>query len=515
MSNSRYALTEPPRPLLEGRWIEVVPNFSEGRDWHTIGAIAEAARSSGALILDVHADADHNRSVVTLAAEPERVVDAVYAAVATAVGRIDLRRHSGVHPRIGAADVVPFVPLANVGMGECVKAAAALADRLASDLGLPVYLYEAAAEQRGHRNLADVRRKHAAAVRAGTALATDRGPREPHPSAGAVAVGARAPLVAFNCELGPDSLAAAKEIAAAIRERNGGLPGVKALAFWLEEAQSAQLSMNLVNLEETPPHAAVEHVESLAAALGASVVSSELVGLMPLKSVLRAAAAKLRLPELRVDQVLELRALQRQSTLTGFVADLASGSPAPGGGAASALAGSLAAALVSMVCNLTVGRRAYREHEAVLTSVRESAVELSLRLRQLMQDDEAAYHRVIRELKLDRQRQAEGLPPDEDREAALLAAAEVPLATARACLDVLRLAETAAQICNRNVVSDAATAALLAQAGGRAALLNVTVNARLMKDASSAERCLDERERLEQELGALGDLAFSAAESRL
>lgn len=291
--------------------VECVPNFSEGRDVAVVHAIRDAiAAAPGAIVLDVHVDRWHNRSVVTFVAPPDRIVDAALAGVREAQARIDLNAHAGCHPRLGAADVVPLVPLRGVTMDDCVRLARALGRRIGDELEIPVFLYEHAATRPERRNLADVRRGGFEGLRdlVGTDPARDPdfGPRRMHPTCGAVAVGARDLLVAFNVYLGPAAnLPVAREVARAVRGSSGGLPAVKALA--LEVDGQAQVSMNLVDLGTTPLHAAYDAVEREAAARGVAVTWSEVVGLVPEQALLLAGARHLRLAGFTPAMVLDAR----------------------------------------------------------------------------------------------------------------------------------------------------------------------------------------------------------------
>jgi glutamate formiminotransferase len=288
--------------------LESVPNFSEGRDRATIDALAEAL-SARARLLDVHADPDHNRSVFTLVGEPGELVDALLAGVARAVERIDLREHEGAHPRVGAADVVPVVPIVPDDMPAAAATARKIAERIGAELGLPVFLYGELAPGRGpaffrHGGLEELQRR----IDTGW-LESDFGPDRLHPSAGAVLVGARRPLIAFNVNL-RGTLEAAREIASAVRERDGGFPGVRALGLDLPSAGLVQVSMNVEDHEAAALHEIVARIESEAGARGVEIVGSELVGLMPASAAAAAAGAALRLEGFDPSRVLELRLLE-------------------------------------------------------------------------------------------------------------------------------------------------------------------------------------------------------------
>jgi glutamate formiminotransferase len=282
--------------------LESVPNFSEGRDRATIDAIA-AALDAHARLLDVHSDPDHNRSVFTLVGGEDELADALLAGVAVAVDRIDLRTHAGAHPRIGAADVVPLVPLRPEDMPRAQAAAARVGERIGSELGLPVFVYDPPG-----RGPAYFRRGDLAARLAEHELAPDYGPPELHETAGGVILGARRPLIAFNVNL-RGTVEVARAIAAVVRERGGGFPGVRALGLDLPSAGCVQVSMNVEDWEAAALHDIVERIRAEAAARGAEVVRSELVGLMPAGAAAVAAGAMLGIDGFDATRLLETRLL--------------------------------------------------------------------------------------------------------------------------------------------------------------------------------------------------------------
>jgi glutamate formiminotransferase len=290
--------------------LEAVPNFSEGRDVATLDAL-RAALSRFADVLDVHADADHNRSVFTVVGDDAGLVDALVAAVAVALERIDLREQVGVHPRVGAADVVPVVPVRPEAMARARAAALVVAERVAEELGLAVFLYGELAPGRGpaffRRGGPDELQRR---VDTGE-LAPDRGPTRLHPSAGAVLVGARRPLIAFNVNIRGGETGVAREIAAVVRESGGGFPGVRALGLDLQQAGHAQVSMNVEDWEAAALHEIVARIEGEARARGAEVVGSELVGLMPAGAAAAAAGGALHIEGFDASRLLELRLLDR------------------------------------------------------------------------------------------------------------------------------------------------------------------------------------------------------------
>ena len=289
--------------------LESVPNFSEGRDRATIDAIGEAL-SDHARLLDVHSDPDHNRSVFTLVGSDDEVVEALLAGVACARDRIDLRAHEGAHPRIGAADVVPVVPLRGEDMERAREAASSLARRIGDELSLPVFLYGELAPGRGPAFFRAGGTDALASRLSSGELRADFGPAELHPSAGGVIVGARKPLIAFNVDLRGGSVEDARAIAAVVRERDGGFPGVRALGLDLPGAGRIQVSMNVEDWEAAALHEIVARIEAEAAERGVEVAGSELVGLMPAGAAAAAAGAMLRIEGFDASRLIETRLLE-------------------------------------------------------------------------------------------------------------------------------------------------------------------------------------------------------------
>ena len=299
-------------PALMDRIVECVPNFSEGRRKEVVDAIADAGRSvAGVKVLDVEMDANHNRSVITLVGGPDAAKEAAFRMAAKAVGLIDLNVHRGEHPRIGALDVCPFIPIRGVAMDECVRLARELGKRLADELGVPVYLYEAAATRPDRKALPDIRKGQYEGLKVEIETNPDRapdfGPRRLHPTAGASVVGARPPLIAYNVNLGTTDVKVAKAIAKLVREKDGGLPAVRALGFELKDRGLVQVSMNLVDYKVTSIAAAFDAVCRHAAERNVPVVASEIVGLVPEDSLPPNPVERLRLENFDPRQVLETR----------------------------------------------------------------------------------------------------------------------------------------------------------------------------------------------------------------
>lgn len=523
------------------RLIECVPNFSEGRRPEVVTAIADAiASAEGAALLDVSSDASHNRTVVTFVAPVERAVEAAFRGIAAARDLIDLTEHQGEHPRIGATDVCPFIPLEGATMDDCVALARALGERVGRELGIPVFLYERAATRPDRVNLAEIRRGEFEKAREEIGANPDRvpdfGPNAIHPTAGATIIGARPFLVAYNVYLGPASnLAVAKEVARKVRTSGGGLPAVKGLG--LEVDGQAQVSMNLTDTDTTPIWRAYNEVRREAEARGVSPTWSEIVGLVPERALFEAAAHHLQLRGFSNAMVLEHKvrgAVARAAggagasaagpgvvaggapeSLDAFVASVASSAPVPGGGSVAAHAGALGGALAEMVAGLTAGRKKYAAVDAEMRELASAAATLRARLSALVQADADAYAAVSAAYKLSRATPGEQAARDAAIQAALLKAAEVPLDTARACAAVAELAATCAEKGNTNAASDAGVAALIAEAGCRGAAYNVRINVTAMPDRSAGAPLADEAARLVSSAATAARRATAAVERQL
>ena len=481
--------------------VECVPNFSEGQRPEVIEAIRAAIASvDGVAILDVSSDASHNRSVITFVAPLDVAADAAFAGISEARDRIDLTKHTGEHPRIGATDVVPFIPLEGTTMEDCIALARSLGERVGRELGIPVYLYERAATRPTRENLADVRRGEFEALLGEVGTNPERepdfGPNKCHPTFGAVAIGARPFLVAYNVYLGPSTnLPVAKKIAKAVRGSSGGFRFVKGLG--LDVDGQAQVSMNLVDTTQTPVHRVFDFIRMEAEAQGVPVTWSEIVGLVPERALFETAAHHLQLTKFTTDQVLEGRVREHASggeSLTGFLGAVASSAPAPGGGSVAAHVGALGAALAQMVAGLTIGKKKYAAVDSEMKELAIRAAALANTLSALVKRDAEAYTRVSDAYSLPKETDSEKSTRDAAIQAALVEAADVPLETARACAEVADLALAAAERGNTNAASDAGVAALLAEAGCKGASYNVLINAASITDKSVAARLREDVE---------------------
>lgn len=525
------------RPLVES-----IPNFSEGRRPEVVEAIVRAMQQASPVhILDTSSDADHNRTVVTFVGEPEAVESAMFAAIRKASELIDLNHHSGEHPRLGATDVVPFVPIRDVTMQDCVRIAQRLGERVGRELSIPVYLYEAAATRPERENLARLRSVKFQYEQLKEAIATDP-TRMPDfgpavlGTAGASVIGARPPLVAFNVYLGTGDVTVAEKIARAVRQSSGGLAFVKASGFLVEG--QAQVSMNLTNYRQTPVYRVVEMIRREAQRHGVPVTLSELIGLAPQEFFVEAARWYMQLDRFLPDQILEYRiqqAEERGSPLAGeeppvpdgaaralptlppapvlpgpFVSAVAEGTAVPGGGAVAALAGSLSAALAEMVARLTLGKKRYADVEATMSAVAAAADDLRGRLLAAVDEDIQAYTAVM---------DAYRLPKDDANRAAavqkaVVHAADVPLNTARLALEAMQLAGQVASQGNTNAASDAATAVFMGLAAVEAAAMNVRVNAAGFEDARLAARYQNDIQALVERARDLRQRVIETVEER-
>jgi glutamate formiminotransferase/formiminotetrahydrofolate cyclodeaminase len=483
--------------------VECIPNFSEGRRIEVVDEIQAAISAvKGVHVLDRHVDADHNRSVITFAGGPESVLEAAYAAIACAAELIDLDRHEGEHPRIGATDVVPFVPIQGVTMDECVELAKRLGARVGDTLEIPVYLYEFAASRPDRVNLADIRKGEYEGLKAEIADNPDRvpdfGPAKVGP-AGAVVIGARVPLIAYNVYLTTDDVGIADAIARSIRHSSGGLRFVKALGMLVDGR--AQVSMNLTDYTRTPVARVVELIRSEARRHGTAVHHSELVGLIPQAGLVEAARWYLQLDQFEPEQILENRLFEAMraggSAGDAFLDALASSDPTPGGGSAAAYAGAMAAGLVAMVARVTTGKKKYAGVEKRMQQIALEADDLRQALSEGVSRDSRAFDAVMEAYRLPKGTEQEQAARESAIEEATVHAAQVPLEACRQSVRVLALAREAAADGNVNAISDAGSAGAMARACLTAAGMNVRINASSLKEQAQAEAWLAELKVLE------------------
>ncbi len=502
--------------------VECVPNFSEARRPRVIEAIMEAVQSvPGVLLLDRHSDLDHNRTVLTFVGEPQPVAEAAFRAIAKAAELIDLNQHRGEHPRIGATDVVPFVPIRSVTMQECVDLARQLGKRVAEELAIPVYLYEEAATRPERKNLENLRRGEYEGLKVEIETNPDRqpdfGPAKLGP-AGATVIGARPFLIAYNIYLTTDDVSVAKKIAKVIRHSSGGLRFVKALGLLVEGR--AQVSMNLTDFRQTAIHTVQELVRREAARYGVAIHHSELVGLIPQDALVDSAVWYLQLDQFEQEQILERRletALAEQSPIelgNAFLDELAAATPTPGGGSASAFSAAAAAALAGMVARLTLGKKKYAEVEAQMQAIAQQADALCQRMKTAVMRDAQAFEAVMSALRMPKETPEEQQARKEALQAATLQAATVPLEVAQGAVEALQLAAEVVAKGNLNAISDGGSAAAQAQAALRGAALNVRINLQGLEDAAVVEKMLGELETFEMQANALWEQVKSSLKER-
>ncbi len=465
--------------------VECVPNFSEGRDPQKIATIVSEIESvEGVQMLDQEMDKDHNRAVITFVGEPEPVLEAAFKAVAKATELLDMEKHQGEHPRMGATDVVPFIPISGVSMEECVELARRLGKRMGDELQIPVYLYEAAAARPDRENLADVRRGEYEGIKASIATdpvrKPDFGPCRTHPTAGATAVGARPYLVAFNVYLGTTNLKIAKDIAKAISFADGGLRYCKALGFEIKERQQVQVSMNLVNYEKTPIFRAYEMIKSEARRHGVPIISSEIIGLTPLQALVDVSDFYLGLENFKTNQILEYKLksaeLAAKQGMKGFLDTVAANTPTPGGGSVSALAGSLSAALGAMVCGLTVGKKKYIDVSEELKTVLKKLETLRPELTFMIEKDAQGFERVLTARRMPKYTDFEIAQRNAKIQEATEAASMIPLEVMEKTVAVMELLPVVAEKGNVNSISDVGVANLMAISAVKGAIMNVLIN---------------------------------------
>jgi glutamate formiminotransferase/formiminotetrahydrofolate cyclodeaminase len=484
--------------------VECIPNFSEARRPQVVEAILAAITGvTDISLLDHSSDNDHNRSVITYAGPPAAVEEAAFRAIRRAAGLINLDQHSGSHPRIGATDVVPFVPISGISMEECVQMARRLGERVGRELKIPVYLYEEAATRPERKNLENIRRGQYEGLKAEIETNPERqpdfGPSQLGP-AGASVIGARQPLIAYNVYLDSEDVSIAKAIAKKIRQSSGGLPSVKALGMLVEGR--AQVSMNLTNFRQTSVRQVVEAIRAEAKELGTGIHHCELIGLIPQEALIEAAVEYLQLYGFQPGQILErqLSEAGSQPVPTNdqpFLEALAAATPTPGGGSAAAQAGAMGAALVAMVARLTIGKKKYAEVEAQMNEILNQAERLRQELSQAVQADSAAFMAVLEAFKLPHGTDEQ----QEQRMAAIqqatLLAAQVPLEVAQKAVTVMALAERCTALGNLNAISDAASAAAMAQAALTSAGYNVRININGLSEKTAGDSLLVQLEVLE------------------
>lgn len=498
--------------------VECVPNFSEGRRPEVIDAICAAITAEdGVTLLDKEMDGDHNRAVVTFVCEPNLAVDAAFRGYQKAAELIDMTVHKGGHPRMGACDVCPFIPLGDMTEEDAIELANKLGKRVGEELQIPVYLYESAATSPKRRNLAKVRQGQYEGIRDSIETEKSRkpdyGPAKMNLKSGSTAIGVRFPLVAYNVYLGSNNLEVAQKIADAVRSIRGGYRFVKAMGIEIKERDQVQISMNLTNYTKTPVFRVFETIKSEAARYGINVTSSEIVGLLPNQAILDVADFFLRLENFSREQVLEekLREVATGGASgSSFYDEVASSSPAPGGGSVAASAGVLSAALAAMVCRLTVTKKKYAAVKEELSDVRDKADQLKSELTKLIDTDKEAFNAVMDAFKLPKSEKR-----DEAVEAANKGASLVPLEVMKKSLEVLNLAKVVATKGNENSITDAGVAGLMGQAAVEGAGYNVRINLASINDKDFVKKLTEESAQIRKEAEKIASEISSLVEDKL
>ena len=474
--------------------VECVPNFSEGREKYKVDAIVDAMKLDGVYLLDREMDADHNRSVITLAGEREAIQEAAIRGVGKAAELIDLNHHQGAHPRLGAADVVPLIPIAGVTIEDCVAMARYVGEQIWQRYRIPIYLYEAAATSPERQNLENIRRGQFEGIRdeiaTNPARRPDFGDARLHPTAGACVVGARKFLIAYNVFLNTPEVEIAKKIAKAVRFSGGGLRFLKAAGFLVRG--QAQVSMNLTDFEQTPIHRVFETVRREAARYGVVPASSEIVGLIPKRALEQAAEWFLQVENFDSSLILENRlagVMEGKLAVGGiragvepFIEQLAAARATPGGGSAAAASAAMAAALVNMVASMSRGKKAYAQYEPQLSQAVSRLAQLREELKASIDADAEAFQAVMAAYKTSK----EGTDGAGLIDSALKQATAIPLKVAERAREVLAIAESLRPITSPNMSSDLTTAVALARASLEGALANVQINVESLKDADFA-----------------------------
>ncbi len=491
--------------------IECVPNFSEGRRKDVIDALTEAIKSvEGIRLLDVEFDPDHNRSVFTFIGEPQRVKEAALKAAELAVQKIDLTKHQGRHPRMGAVDVVPFVPLHGATIGECIELSKEFAEEFSKKCNVPVYLYAKSATRPERAELPNIREGEFEGLREkiGTdpAKDPDYGPNKIHPTAGCTATGARNFLIAINFNLSTTDVKVAKVCADAVRATTGGFVNVQGIGLELPDKNCAQVSLNLTHPKKTKIHQVLEVVKNEARRFGATVIETEIVGMVPLFALMDALKYYLQPEKLDESMILDLYYLGgaqdptkktfTEMSLVDFGNEIRKARATPGGGSVAAAVGSFGAGLVCMVTGLSLSGRKFAAIREEMIEHRHAADNDRGVLMGLVETDSASFDEVMEVIRRSAETDAEKKDKDADLEAATIKAASMPLETIRHSYSALTHAKVAAEKGNINTITDAGVAAHALMAAMEGAALNVRVNLGNIKTKDFVQKTTQEVETL-------------------
>ncbi len=543
--------------------VECVPNFSEGRDMNIIKQITnEIEKVNGVVLLDVDPGADTNRTVVTFVGDPESVKEAAFQAIKKAAELIDMSKHTGAHPRMGATDVCPFVPVAGITMEEVVKIAHDVGKRVGEELNIPIYMYEYAATKPEWKSLAEVRTGEYEALPEKLKKAEwkpDYGPAQFNAKAGATAVGAREFLIAYNVNLNTKSKKLAHKIAVRIREKGrkikdkngnrvqvpGRLKETRAIGWYIDDFKRAQISINLTNYKITPPHIAFDTCREEAAKLGIRVTGSELVGLIPKEAMIQAGKYYLEkqglstaIPEKEIihtailsmgldelypfkieEKIIEYKIENKDKlvkmTVEDFMDELSSESPAPGGGSVAALSASLGTSLIAMVSNLTYGKKGYEKQWNKVKPLGEKAQELKDKFLSLIDEDTDAFNIYMAALKMKKKTEEEKKARNEAIQKAIVNATQVPLKLMQTINEATELLPEMAKRGNQNSISDIGVGALMLESAVKGAYLNVIINVPSIEDEKVKKEIMKEAEEIKNEVIKKCNKTYKKVEKQL
>jgi len=484
------------------KFVECVPNFSEGRDESKIKQIVDAASSvSGVMVLDVEKDIDHNRTVLTFIAPIENAVEAMFRATKKAAELIDLNFHKGEHPRMGAMDVAPFIPILDTKIEDCIKLAEDLGRKIAEELNIPVYLYDQAARNPERRDLAKVRKGQFEGLRNEIGVNPERnpdfGPNKIHPTAGAIAVGARYQIVNFNVNLNTADMNFAKNLAKKIRTSGGGLPNLRAKEIFLESKNQVQISTVLTNYDITSMNRVLEEIKKEIEPLNIKITDTELIGLTAQKPLIDYVRESLNVSNFNYEnQVLENRIIKILSSWqmgASLIIDaLSNTDPTPGGGSAAAISGAMGCALAQMAIGITINSKKTPENiKSDFIKLNQKIQAKKMEIQNCISEDSASFDKFMSALKIPKENPQRKI----EMQNALIYAANVPLKTAGLCVDVLNMIKNIEGV-KKDVISDYKSAIYLLIAGVKCALENVYINADSIEDENIKNNLLKKAEEI-------------------
>ena len=485
------------------KFVECVPNFSEGRDKNKINQIVEAAASvSGVMILDVESDSDHNRTVLTFLAPLNLAVEAMFRVAKKSMELIDLNKHKGEHPRMGALDVAPFIPVMDTNIEECIKLAEELAKKIGEELNIPVYLYDQAAKIKERRDLAKIRKGQFEVLKQEIGVKPERtpdfGPNKIHPTAGAIAVGARYQIVNFNVNLNTTDMDFAKNLAKKIRTSGGGLPSLRAKEIFLESKNQVQISTVLTNYSETSISAVLNAIKTEIAGKNIEITDTELIGLTAQKPLIDYSIDNLKVSSFNYEnQILEnkiMKLLSNWQMGANFVIEAMSNTePTPGGGSAAAISGAMGCALAQMAMGITIkAKKTPEEVKKEFSELISKIDSLKIELQNCIAEDSSSFEKFMQALKIPKEKEERKI----EMQKALIYAARVPLKTATLCYDAISILRPISEKIKKDVGSDYKSAIYLLNAAIKCALENVYINTESIEDIKVKQELVNKAEEL-------------------